>query len=167
MSLVNTDLPEDAQKQMRAAAAALPPDDTSPPAQMLRASVLSHAEWVKADRIRTFIAHQWRQLFREFDVVVCPIMPVPAFPHDHGDMNSRKLSIDGQDIPYAAQAAWSSVATLTGLPATAIPIGLSGDGLPIGVQIVGPYLEDLTTIDFAGLAEREFGGFVAPPAFRN
>ena len=56
------------------------------------------------------------------------------------------------------------MATVLGLPATVAPIGRSEKGLPIGVQIIGPYLEDRTTIAFAGLIEREFGGFVPPPA---
>jgi len=55
------------------------------------------------------------------------------------------------------------MATLLGLSATVAPIGHSAEGLPIGVQIIGPYLEDRTTIAFAGLVEREFGGFVPPP----
>jgi amidase len=54
-----------------------------------------------------------------------------------------------------------------GLPATAIPIDRSEAGLPIGVQIVGPYLEDRTTIAFAELMEREFGGFVPPPGYAS
>jgi amidase len=58
-----------------------------------------------------------------------------------------------------------SVATVPGLPATAAPIGLSETGLPIGVQIIGPQLEDRTTIEFARLMEREFGGFVPPRGF--
>jgi amidase len=52
-----------------------------------------------------------------------------------------------------------------GLPATVIPIDHSQAGLPIGVQIVGPYLEDRTPIAFAELLEREFGGFVPPPGY--
>jgi amidase len=48
-----------------------------------------------------------------------------------------------------------------------MPIALSDQGLPIGMQIIGPYLEDRTTIALAGLIEREFGGFVAPPAFKG
>jgi amidase len=51
-----------------------------------------------------------------------------------------------------------------GQPATSIPIGMSKEGLPIGIQVIGPYLEDLMTIKFASLLEREFGGFIQPPA---
>ena len=61
---------------------------------------------------------------------------------------------------------WPGVATVAGLPATAAPIEISASGLPIGVQIVGPWLEDRTTIKFAALLEREFGGFVPPPHFQ-
>ncbi len=107
---------------------------------------------------------QWRDLFREWDVVVCPIMPTPAFPHDHSpDQRARRIEIDGQPCPYQDQLVWPGLATLPGLPATAAPIDRSDIGLPIGVQIIGPHLEDRTTIAFAELMEREFGGFVPPP----
>jgi amidase len=80
-------------------------------------------------------------------------MPTPAFPHED------------KDTPYENQVVWPGVATLPGLPATAVPIERTDTGLPIGVQIVGPYLEDRTPLAFAKLIEREFGGFVPPPAF--
>jgi amidase len=51
------------------------------------------------------------------------------------------------------------------LPATTVPIAGAERPLPVGVQIVGPYLEDRTTLCFAELMEREFGGFVAPPGY--
>ena len=56
-------------------------------------------------------------------------------------------------------------ATLTGCPATTAPAGLSKSGLPVGLQIVGPYLEDATPIKFAELLAREIGGFQAPPGY--
>jgi amidase len=93
-------------------------------------------------------------------------MPTAAFPHDHSDINARRISIDGQETPYADQAMWSGAATLAGLPATAMPIGCGDAGPPIGMQIIGPYLEGRTTMAFAALAEREFGGFIAPPALK-
>ena len=109
---------------------------------------------------------QWRELFKSFDAVICPIMPTPAYPHDHSpDQETRRINIDGKDYPYPDQLAWPGIATLPGLPATAIPIGLSPEGLPVGVQIVGPWLEDRTPLKLAELIEREFGGFVPPPMF--
>ena len=90
-------------------------------------------------------------------------MPTTAFAHDQADIHGRVLDVDGVTMPYDAQSMWSSVASLTGNPATAMPIGTDHGGLPIGMQIVGPFLEDRTTLAFAGLVEREFGGFVAPP----
>lgn len=127
---------------------------------------ISHRDWIHADRVRARIAHRWREFFTQFDVLLCPVSPTPAFPHDHGEMESRRLRIDDREIAYKDQSPWSSIATLTGLPATAMPIGLSEDGLPVGMQIIGPYLEDRTTIAFAGAVERSFGGFVAPPGYR-
>jgi len=129
------------------------------------AAGISHRDWIHADRARMGIAHQWRDFFQQWDVIVCPVMPTPTFLHDHGDIETRRLRVDDREIPYKDQSAWSSIATLTGLPSTAMPIGPSEDGLPIGMQIIGPRLEDRTTIAFAQAVEREFGGFVAPPGF--
>jgi len=167
LAFTGADMPKDRYQQLQAAAANLAPDDTSLSAARRRGSVMSHRDWIQADRIRVGIADQWRRLFREWDVVLCPIMPTPAFRHDHSDMNTRRISVDGKDVPYVDQAMWPSVATLTGLPATAMPIGRSEEGLPIGMQIIGPHLEDRTTIAFAELVERQFGGFVPPPAFKD
>jgi amidase len=128
--------------------------------------VLSHRDWVMADGGRARLRAQWRELFKSFDAVICPVMPTPAYPHDHSeDQEERRIDIDGKDYPYPDQLAWPGIATLPGLPATAIPIGLSPEGLPIGVQIVGPWLEDRTPLKLAELIEREFGGFVPPPDF--
>jgi amidase len=150
----------------QAAAAKLASDDISLAAERLRGVVLSHRDWVIADGGRTRLRAQWRELFKTFDAVICPIMPTPAYPHDHSpDQEARRINIDGKDYPYSDQLAWPGIATLPGLPATAIPIGLSPEGLPVGVQIVGPWLEDRTPLKLAELIEREFGGFVPPPMF--
>jgi len=125
----------------------------------------SHRDWIDLDQARLGIEHQWRQLFLEWDVVLCPVSPTTATFHDHSEMDDRRIDIDGSSVPYKAQAAWMSVASVAGLPATSLPMGLCNAGLPIGVQFIGPYLEDRTTIRLAELVEREFGGFVVPPAF--
>ncbi len=164
-STLGADIPIEVYERLREAAATIPKEANSLQAVGVRGWALSHRDWVWADRVRTFLAERWRALFREFDVVLCPIMPTPAFAHDHGEPRTRKIDIDGALHPYGDQTTWPGIATLTGQPATAIPIGLSSEGLPIGAQIIGPYLEDRTTLRFAELAEREFGGFTRPPGY--
>ena len=148
------------------AGAKLAPGDTSLAAERLRGMTLSHRDWVIADVARGRLRAQWRELFGTFDAVICPVMPTPAYPHDHSpEQEQRRINIDGEDHAYPDQLAWPGIATLPGLPATAIPIGLSPEGLPIGIQILGPWLEDRTPLKLAELIEREFGGFVPPPMF--
>jgi len=152
----------------QAAAAQLAPNDMSLAAERLRGITLSHRDWVMCNAGRTRLRAQWRDLFKAFDAVICPIMPTPAYPHDHlPDQEQRRIAIDGKLFPYTDQLAWPGIATLPGLPATAIPVGRSKDGLPIGVQIVGPWLEDRTPLKLAALIEREFGGFTPPPLFED
>ena len=149
-----------------AAVAKLSPDDISLGAERLRGIALNHRDWVMADGGRARLRAQWRELFKSFDVVICPVMPTPAYPHDHSpDQEKRRINVDGKDYVYPDQLSWPGIATLPGLPATAIPLGLSPQGLPVGVQIVGPWLEDRTPLKLAELIEREFGGFVPPPMF--
>lgn len=125
-----------------------------------------HREWLAADAARLQLQQRWHQLFREFDAVIYPVAAVPAFPHDHSEpFDARQLDIDGKRYNYSdACFIWADPASTCGLPATAVPIERTPSGLPIGVQIIGPYLEDRTTIALAGLIERAFGGFVPPPS---
>jgi len=165
MAALSERWPAEQYQQAQAAAAALAPDDNSLAAEGSRGAVLSHRDWAAASGARIELQQQWRALFGEWDVVVCPPMPTPAYRHDHSmPVKSRHIDIDGRLYPYFDQFVLAGTATLPGLPATAAPIALS-DGLPIGVQIIGPYLEDRTTIAFAALMEREFGGFTPPPGY--
>ena len=160
--------PAETYAEAEGTARALSPDDYSLSAERSRGAVSSHREWAAADMARIKLRQQWSALFREWDLVLCPSMPTPAFPHDHSTpMSTRVIDIDGKQFPYFDQLVWPEIATTPGLPATAAPIGLSDTGLPIGVQIVGPYLEDRTPIAFAALMEREFGGFVPPPGYAD
>jgi amidase len=147
------------------AAAALREDDHSLQAERARGFVMSHRAWLAADAQRLQLQEKWRILFQAFDLVLYPPFAVPAFPNDFSEpLDARQLDIDGKSYPYLdAGFIWADPATTCGLPSTAAPIGRSPEGLPIGVQIIGPYLEDRMTIAFAGLLEREFGGFTPPP----
>ncbi|WP_157088643.1 amidase [Bradyrhizobium jicamae] len=151
-------------KQHQDEVAALKPDDDSLKAWRTRAPLLNHHQWMAAEIARARLRQQWAALFREFDVVLCPPFSVVAFPHDQKpDQEQRTIDIDGETHPYLSLIVWSTVATPPGLPATVMPVGRSKAGLPIGVQIIGPLFEDRTPLVFAGLLEREFGGFVRPP----
>lgn len=156
-------MPLEEYQKLEAAANILQVDDNSLSSFFLRGCIITHRDWLMATRTRAQLRQQWRNLFKEFDVVICPVMPTPAFPHDHSDPEKRKIEIDGKLFPYNDQFAWVSIATLFGLPATVVPIDPTEKGLPIGVQVIGDYLEDYTTIKFADLLEREFGGFSTLP----
>jgi amidase len=160
----SANLSPDERLRVEAAAQALSPDDLSISAARLRGLTMSHPAWIQTSRIRGGLRAGWQALFEDVDVVLCPPMPTVALPHDHSSpMRARELDIDGKKVPYGNQIAWAGIATSNGLPATTMPIGHGDGGLPIGVQIIGGYLDDRTTIAFADLVEREFGGFTPPP----
>ncbi|MGW2638481.1 amidase [Streptomyces sp. NPDC001348] len=163
MSSTVARFPVEAYAWLRARAAELDADDQSLDATRLRAMVFSHRDWMEANNRRERHRHGWRQFFAEFDAVVCPITPTPAFPHDHNpDPRERRIDIDGVEYPYLDQLVWAGLATMPGLPATAVPAGRSPEGLPVGVQLIGPMLEDRTPLRLAELLERKIGGFQAP-----
>ena len=162
-------MPPGTYAKLRSAAEALSPLNRSLAAERTRGAVMSHRDWLAADGARAQLQQQWSELFREWDVVLCPAMPTPAFLHDHSSpIETRHILIDGKSYSYLdAQIVWGELAATPGLPATVAPIDRSESGLPIGVQIIGPYLEDRTTIAFAEFLEREFGGFEQPTAMRS
>lgn len=164
MSALSSTLPPEIYEGMRAVAEGLDADDLSLPAERARGMALSHRDWLIADGARARLRQRWRELFTAFDVVLCPVMQTPAFAHDQNpDSWIRTIMIDGEAHDYGDQLIWSGLATAPGLPATALPIARSGDGLPIGVQILGPMYEDRTPLRFAELVEQAFGGFTPPP----
>jgi amidase len=105
---------------------------------------MNHRDWLAANAARLHLQQQWRAFFREWDVVIYPTAAVPAFPHDRSEpFEARRLDIDGRAYSYSdACFIWADPASTFGLPSTAIAIDRSPEGLPIGVQVIGPYLED-------------------------
>lgn len=129
-------------------------------------NLVSAHRWMDLLDRQLVIRRQWAKLFSDVDVVIAPAHgSLPYLPVDEPDEKKRMLPLNGQPTPYFAQLAWPGLATLGNLPATAMPIGRSAAGLPIGAQLIGPYLEDRTPIAFAGMLEREFGGFTRPPGY--
>jgi amidase len=129
-------------------------------------TVLSHAEpggqspvslraWFDLLATRTRVRAQLRALFAQFDAVLCPVFGCAAFEHvAEPDWDKRTLTINEKPTPYGAQGAWVGLASLGGLPATVAPAGATATGLPLGVQIVGPYFEDRSTIALADLLSK-------------
>jgi len=115
---------------------------------------------------RTQAQEAWRDYFRGIDAFLLPVAFVPAFPHDQGmPLKSRVIKTPEGPRRYQELRFWISFATFCGLPATVAPVGFTGGGLPVGIQIVGPYLEDATTIDVAEKITNLVGGFMAPPSY--
>jgi len=111
---------------------------------------------------------RWAAFFKRYDVLLAPVTPTVAFPHDQeGTLMTRSMVVNGQAKPMIDSLSWTLMAVVSGLPATVAPVGLSDSGLPIGVQIMGDRFEDRTTIDFArGLSEL-CGGFTPPPGYEE
>ncbi|MEK9969996.1 MAG: amidase family protein, partial [Ferrovibrio sp.] len=164
MAFIGSNMPQSDYEAAAARAATLSPGADDLRAVVQRGLVTSHRGWVQADFIRTRLADGWRRFFREWDILLCPVMPTPALAHDHRPVAERTVMVDGREVPYGDLPLWSSIATLTGLPSTTFPVGISAQGLPVGVQAIGPFLEDRTTIAFADLVGQAFGGFKPPPA---
>jgi amidase len=135
-------------------------------ARYARAVTASDAYLQTIETRRRMARGVWQAYFRTRDAFLMPTALVPAFPHDQsGNQLTRVLTTPGGPRPYGDLCFWISFATLAGLPATTAPVGLTAGGLPVGLQIVGPYLEDATPIAVAGRLADVIGGFKAPPGF--
>jgi len=149
----------------KAEVAALDPNDNSPRARLVRHAVQDHRTWLKRHHRRYRLRDAWSAFFEDWDILICPQMATPAFPHDHSAQMGRQIAIDGAIHPYFEQLHWSGLITVAHLPSTVFPTGPSSAGLPIGLQAVGREFDDLATIDFCRLLAREIGGFRAPPGY--
>lgn len=139
-----------------------------------RAWTAPHKSFQAATRRRMAARAVWQEYFRTHDAFVMPTAFVPAFPHDHsvakpgpavGSLDERVIATPNGPRSYRDMFFWISFATLTGLPATTAPIGLTRHGLPVGLQILGPYLEDGTPIDVAARLADVTGGFRPPKGY--
>jgi amidase len=150
-----------------AALAALPADEHGLSAEMMRGASGRHRDWLRDDEARQHLRARWADFFRDWDVLLCPVTPTSAFAHDHSPFQARTLEIDGQAFEYSQQVFWAGLITVAYLPSTVVPVGRTRAGLPVGLQVVAPFLEDRTSLRFARLLEREgvIPGFEAPPDF--
>lgn len=128
----------------------------------------SFADWQQQNFRRLGYRAQWQSHFDQVDVFLSPVAFTTAFAHDHSEPQDKRTIATAQGPrAYNDMLLWIAPATLTGCPATIAPVGRGESGLPIGVQIMGPYWEDATPIGFAKLLARELGGFVAPASYET
>jgi amidase len=124
----------------------------------------SHRDWLSANERRAQLRDRMSEFFREVDALLMPVAVVPAVAHDPSEpFLQRRIAVAGGSRSYLDLFGWIGLATVAYLPATVVPVGLTPAGLPVGVQIVGPYLEDRTTLAVAREVEKLLGGFVPPP----
>jgi amidase len=147
-------------------AAALKPDDMSPYAVNLRAATLHHRDWLVGNELRHKLRRKWADFFRDWDILICPPVATAAFPHNHeGEPLSRFLRVNGRERPMADQLFWAGYSGLFYLPSTVAPAAQTPEGLPTGVQLIGPQYGDLACIRLARLLERDYRGFLPPPGY--
>jgi amidase len=126
----------------------------------------SFVAWQQQNFRRLAFRAQWQAYFESVDVFLSPVSFSTAFPHDHSlPMDARVIHTAEGPRRYLDNFNWISIATVTGCPATVAPVGLTATGLPVGIQIMGPYWEDATPLTFACLLEKEIVGFRPPPGY--
>jgi amidase len=137
----------------------------TPAAHTRRLLAMRHRDWLSYNERRLQMRKRWEEFFSQWDAILLPVMPCPAIPHDHSEpMASRTVSVGGEPRPYWDLTAWMAPAGACYLPVTVVPVGLS-NGLPVGIQIVGPYLGDRTTLDIAKHLLTLVGGCPRPGGF--
>lgn len=165
-SIVGSDLPASVFEAMRAKAEAAADDDKSSAILQARGISLSHGAWLRlSPRIAKF-AMAWREMFEKVDVLFCPVTPTTAMKHDHNpDFHARRIEVNGQPRSYFDNFFWAGVATLCGLPSTVVPLGRHADGLPFGMQIIGPAYEDKTPLAVAKMLENIGYQWIEPEGY--
>ncbi|MET8561237.1 amidase family protein [Streptomyces flaveolus] len=126
---------DDAGALELAAARDLHADDASPRAAFLRHRTQTHRAWLRANEERLRLRETWHRFFADarHDVLITPAAPTAAIP-----AGTRSLTVDGVERSFFDQTGWANLTSHVGLPSLVVPVGQNADGLPIGVQLVGP-----------------------------
>jgi aspartyl-tRNA(Asn)/glutamyl-tRNA(Gln) amidotransferase subunit A len=113
------------------------------------------AYYVRAQKVRTLIADDFKQAFRKCDAILTPTAPSSAFAI--GEKADDPIAMYLNDV-------FTVPVNLAGLPGISVPAGLSEDGLPLGLQVIGRAFDEETMLRVAGVLE-EAAAFTAEPAF--
>jgi amidase len=133
---------------------------------MVIAQAMPHRDWHAWNEQRHHMAVAWEEYFTHYDLLLCPAAASTAFTHNQkGERWERMITVNGKPQPTTTQMFWAGFSGMAYLPSTVAPAGIAGDGLPVGVQIIGPQYGDHTCIAFAQLLEKEYFPFTAPAGF--
>jgi amidase len=126
----------------------------------------SHLDWLRRDEQRVALQRQWAEWFADYDVLLAPAWCTPPFEHDHeGNMMDRTVMVNGEPRNHFQLSQWLMLVNLLDLPATMTPIARTDAGLPVGMQVIAPYLHDRRAIRVSGLVSEVIGGYEVPPGF--
>jgi amidase len=128
-------------------------------------SALTKRDWDAANEVRAQLRARWAAFFERHDALLMPAVCTAAVPHDRTPLSERRIVVDGQERPAWEHVTWTGLATVARLPAASVPVGRTASGLPVGIQVVGPHLEDRTVVAVARVLAELTGGFAPPPGF--
>jgi len=168
MTVLGADMPRSVHDQARQIVDAADPQDMSEPVLQMRGLAMSHRDWLAQNERRLRTRAAWERFFDAYDVLLCPVVHVPPFPHDHeADLQARRLLVNGEERPYTELLRWSGLTINSYLPVTTVPLGTTRDGLPVGMQIASRFMGDRTTLAVARLLEAHHRAFVPPPGYAD
>ena len=162
LPIIGSGLPDDAYDEF-AVLESIPGDD--PVLVAGRSLSGRYRAWARANGLRQRQRADWARLFERYDVVLAPVMPTAAFPHDtERPLTERVLDVDGVAVPHLVAMAWCGAVGSVLLPVVTLPVDPTPTGLPVGVQVIGPFLSDLRLLRVAAQLDAAAGpGFIPPP----
>ena len=129
----------------------------------LRGARLKLKQYGAALARRAVFVQQMDSFLSQWDAWICPVVPFTAFKHH---TPGKPLDMDGQQMPYVlGGVAYTSIFTLTGHPVVVIPVGLTKNGLPIGIQLIGKRWQDYHLLNLAEKIVEVTGPIAHPPGY--
>lgn len=164
--IIASGFPPDEIEKLAKAVEQAAPEDKSANIIQARGALLEHRKWLVWHEMKLRLGAKWDTLFKDIDVLLAPATPTPAMPHmQDKPFNEREITVNGTQRPYSDNVVWAGLASLCGLPATAVPLGKHSTGLPIGMQIIGPAYGDKTTMATARMLAEAGLAFARPEAY--
>jgi amidase len=137
-------------------------------AQSVDGVTMRHRRWLQLNNERHQMRLTFNAFFKDYDVLLCPVAASAAFPHDHeheGKRWRRRITVNNKRVAATDQLFWAGYSGLVYLPSTVGPSGITPSGLPTGYQAIAAQGRDKTSIAFAKLVEKAFGGFKPPKGY--